>query len=164
MPHLLLMSRDSCARHSQSLSTWPGLSCKAEPGAPQGSLNNQRLLHGVCFSRRGSPSRSTGIEGCNLLTSAGSIRAGATTTMPALGDAPLATRRLVEVVIAPVVYSFKDGRVSGQGFAKIVGKKPLFDEKFALTGGTRKFSQARDEVRVVQTNETEAELYLRLQH
>ena len=61
-----------------------------------------------------------------------------------------------------VVYSLKGGRVTGQGFAKIAGKQPLFDERFAVTGGTRAYATARGEVRVVQTNQTSAELYLKL--
>lgn len=61
-----------------------------------------------------------------------------------------------------VVYSLKGGRVTAQGFAKIVGSHPLFDEKFAVTGRTEMYQKVRGQVRVLQSSQKDAELFFHL--
>ena len=61
-----------------------------------------------------------------------------------------------------VVFSLKGGRVTAQGYAKITGTAPLFDEKFAVTGGTGDYQRVTGQVRVLQSSGTDAELTLQL--
>lgn len=61
------------------------------------------------------------------------------------------------------IYRLKQGRITALGYATIVGSTPLFDEQFAITGGTGAYAGARGQVRVVQTSEQAAELYVELQ-
>jgi hypothetical protein len=61
-----------------------------------------------------------------------------------------------------VVYSLRRGRVTAQGTATITGTHPLFDELFAVTGGTRAYQNARGQVRILQSTQTHAELYFHL--
>lgn len=60
------------------------------------------------------------------------------------------------------IYQLKQGRITALGYATIKGTNPLFDEQFAITGGTGAYQGARGQVRVVQTSEQAAELYLHL--
>jgi hypothetical protein len=61
-----------------------------------------------------------------------------------------------------VVYALHRGRVTAQGQATITGSHPLFDELFAITGGTGAYQNARGEVRILQSAQTHAELTFHL--
>lgn len=61
-----------------------------------------------------------------------------------------------------VVYVLKDGTVTAQGLANITGKDPLFDDRFAVTGGTGRYTKVRGDVGVLQNSDKEAELYFDL--
>lgn len=60
------------------------------------------------------------------------------------------------------VYDLTGGRVTAQGQATIGRTHPLFDQLFAVTGGTKSYQNVRGQVRIVQNSLTNAELYFSL--
>lgn len=48
------------------------------------------------------------------------------------------------------VYELPDGKITTAGTAKLAASGPVFDERFAITGGTGRYKSASGEVRVLQ--------------
>lgn len=63
-----------------------------------------------------------------------------------------------------VTYELPSGRITAQGNATVSGQRPLFEELFAITGGTRAYSSARGQVKLLQLTFDEAELSLDIEH
>lgn len=57
-----------------------------------------------------------------------------------------------------VTYELPAGRITAQGNATITGQHPLFDELFAITGGTRAYRTTHGQVRIRQLTFDDAEL------
>lgn len=56
------------------------------------------------------------------------------------------------------VYELPDGKITTAGTARLSATNPIFDEQFAITGGTGKYQNARGQVRVVQETTDQAKL------
>ncbi len=127
-------------------------------GARSHSFHVHEKTAGNSFLDLGTAGPSFGDElaGANTLVGANGAAAGTDsfvcTSVSADGSA----------LQCAVVYSLKGGRVTAQGFAKIVGSHPLFDENFAVTGGTKMYQKVRGQVRVLQSSQKDAELFFHL--
>jgi hypothetical protein len=60
------------------------------------------------------------------------------------------------------VYELPDGKITTAGTARLSTSSPVFDEQFAITGGTGKYQNARGQVRVVQETVDHAEVTFRI--
>ncbi|MDA2803148.1 allene oxide cyclase barrel-like domain-containing protein [Nocardiopsis suaedae] len=56
------------------------------------------------------------------------------------------------------VYELPDGKITTAGTAQLSDSGPVFDEKFAITGGTGEYKNASGEVRVLQESMEEAKV------
>ncbi|WP_017626772.1 allene oxide cyclase barrel-like domain-containing protein [Nocardiopsis chromatogenes] len=56
------------------------------------------------------------------------------------------------------VYELPDGKITTSGTAELSDSGPVFDEKFAITGGTGKYKNASGEVRVQQETMEQAKV------
>ncbi|ARZ67806.1 hypothetical protein M1P56_27445 [Streptomyces sp. HU2014] len=62
------------------------------------------------------------------------------------------------------VYDLGDGnKITTSGTAKLNAKGPVFDEQFAITGGTGKYKNARGQVRVLQETVEQAKVTFDIQ-
>ncbi|GGP32599.1 allene oxide cyclase barrel-like domain-containing protein [Streptomyces melanogenes] len=61
------------------------------------------------------------------------------------------------------VYDLGDGRITTSGTAKLSATGPVFDEQFAITGGTGKYKNARGQVRVLQETVEQAKVTFDIQ-
>jgi hypothetical protein len=61
------------------------------------------------------------------------------------------------------VYELADGKITTSGTARLSATGPVFDEQFAITGGTGKYQNARGQVRVVQETMEQAKVTFRIQ-
>ncbi|TDC36082.1 hypothetical protein [Micromonospora sp. KC213] len=56
------------------------------------------------------------------------------------------------------VYELPDGKITTAGTATLSATRPIFDEQFAITGGTGRYQDARGQVRVVQETVEQAKV------
>lgn len=61
------------------------------------------------------------------------------------------------------VYDLGDGKITTSGTAKLSATGPVFDEQFAITGGTGKYKNARGQVRVLQETVEQAKVTFDIQ-
>jgi hypothetical protein len=61
------------------------------------------------------------------------------------------------------VYELADGKITTSGTARLSATGPVFDEQFAITGGTGRYQNARGQVRVVQETVDQAKVTFRIQ-
>lgn len=60
------------------------------------------------------------------------------------------------------VYALADGKITTAGTARLAATGPVFDEQFAITGGTGRYQHARGQVRVVQETTDQAKVTFRI--
>lgn len=70
------------------------------------------------------------------------------------GISTSATPRTSEILT--FVYELADGKITTAGTAELSATGPIFDEQFAITGGTGKYQNAYGQVRVVQQTTEQA--------
>ncbi|WP_369373905.1 hypothetical protein [Streptomyces sp. cg36] len=61
------------------------------------------------------------------------------------------------------VYELADGKITTSGTARLSATGPVFDEQFAITGGTGKYKNARGQVRVLQETVEQAKVTFDIQ-
>jgi hypothetical protein len=61
------------------------------------------------------------------------------------------------------VYELPDGRITTSGTARLAATGTVFDEQFAITGGTGKYQSPHGNVRVVQETMDHAKLTFHIQ-
>lgn len=61
------------------------------------------------------------------------------------------------------VYELPGGKITTAGTAKLSASGPVFDERFAITGGTGKYQNASGEVRVLQETVERAKVTFEIQ-
>ncbi|MDX2911205.1 MULTISPECIES: allene oxide cyclase barrel-like domain-containing protein [Streptomyces] len=62
------------------------------------------------------------------------------------------------------VYELPDGKITTSGTARLSATGPVFDEKFAITGGTGAYKNATGQVRVVQETVERAKVTFSIHH
>ncbi|MEI5519645.1 hypothetical protein WB401_07390 [Streptomyces brasiliscabiei] len=62
------------------------------------------------------------------------------------------------------VYELPDGKITTSGTARLSATGPVFDEKFAITGGTGAYKNATGQVRVVQETVEQAKVTFSINH
>ncbi|MFM9590334.1 allene oxide cyclase barrel-like domain-containing protein [Streptomyces scabiei] len=62
------------------------------------------------------------------------------------------------------VYELPDGKITTSGTATLSATGPVFDERFAVTGGTGAYRDATGQVRVVQETVERAKVTFTIQH
>lgn len=61
------------------------------------------------------------------------------------------------------VYELSDGKITTAGTAELSATGPIFDEQFAITGGTGRYQSARGQVRVLQQTVEQAKVTFRIE-
>lgn len=62
------------------------------------------------------------------------------------------------------VYELPDGKITTSGTARLSATGPVFDERFAITGGTGAYKDATGQVRVLQETVEHAKVTFAIQH
>ncbi|WP_037891343.1 allene oxide cyclase barrel-like domain-containing protein [Streptomyces viridochromogenes] len=62
------------------------------------------------------------------------------------------------------VYELPDGKITTSGTARLSTTGPVFDERFAITGGTGAYKNATGQVRVLQETVEQAKVTFAIQH
>lgn len=98
------------------------------------------------------------LTGTGDLTGRGGRKLGTSSFFGVSTDAEPRTAELLTFV-----YELPGGKITTTGTAKLSDSGPVFDEQFAITGGTGKYKNASGEVRVLQETVEQAKVTFKIQ-